>query len=224
MAKSSVDLALNHDWFPVLAMRREGEAEVSRICELLPKGHELFREGAQPRGVYAINAGKVKVYRLGNDGKEQIVHLARGGDLLGYRTLISGDHFSVGAKTLEATAICYIPASEFLAVLDASPALHRKLLQQACRELGYMTGALTDLAQKTTRERTLLTLDRLYDVYDDNRNEEGHVMITLLRDDLANLVGTATENLIRILKEFKEEGRIATQGRKIIIANRTLLS
>jgi len=223
MAKKGQSSELNSNWFPVLAFRQVDQVEVPRLCESLVKGHELFKEGSAPRGVYAINRGKVKVYRLGKDGKEQIIHLARQGDLLGYRTLISGDQFPVGASTLEATDLCFIPATEFHAVLDASPELHRKLLQQACRELGYMTGALTDLAQKTTRERLLLTLDRLCDIYDDSRDDQQRVSINLTREDLANIVGTATESLIRSLKELKKEGLIVTQGRRIVVPRREAL-
>jgi len=201
----------------MLNQKTWGKVEVDRQCERIPKNTLLFREGANASGVYAINKGKVKVFRPGHDGKEQIVHLAGAGDLLGYRTLISGELFPVGGRTLEHSEVCFIPAAEFLHLLDEDPRLQRKLLQQACKELGHMTGLITNLAQKNTRQRLLITFLALKELYADSLDENGKVVINLSREDLAGIVGTSTENLIRTLSTFKRDGLIETAGRKIVL-------
>jgi CRP/FNR family transcriptional regulator len=83
--------------------------------------------------------------------------------------------------------------------------------------MGIMTERITNLAQKSVRERLALTLVMLNDTYGLDAMDNGAVTINLTREDLANIVGTATETLIRLLHDFKEEKLVATEGRKIKI-------
>lgn len=185
-------------------------------CELYKKGSSFFHEGSRPNGVFFIHRGKVKIYKHG-DGREQIIKIAKEGELLGYRALLAEEQFPVSAKTLEDCRLCFIPKPVFLETVQTSPAFAQKMLKEACRELDIMTEVLTHMAQKTVRERLALTLALLSETYSEpNQNES---IINLKREDLAGLVGTATETLIRLLHEFKEEKLIAIDGRKITVKN-----
>ena len=183
------------------------------------KGQILFHEGTRPLGVYCVNRGKIKLYKLGNEGKEQIIQIAKEGELLGYRSMISEELYPVSAETLEECHVCFVPKHDFLQMLMNSQDLYAKLFKHACQELGVMTQNVTNLAQKTVRERLAITFIMLKETYGKDHSESGKIVINLTREDLANIVGTATETLIRLLHDFKEDNIISTKGRKIIIEN-----
>lgn len=194
-------------------------ADVERLaphqsCELYKKGSSFFHEGSRPNGVFFIHRGKVKIYKHG-DGREQIIKIAKEGEMLGYRAILAEEQFPVSAKTLEDCRLCFIPKPVFLDAVHASPVFTQKILKEACRELDFMTEVLTHMAQKTVRERLAHTLSILGETYREKGRKES--VINLKREDLAGLVGTATETLIRLLAEFKESGVIQVEGRKIVI-------
>lgn len=202
--------------FSTLCSNELSNLTQNKTCNIYKKGQVLLHEGTRPMGVYCINKGKVKIYKIGIDGKEQIIRISKPGDLVGYRAMISEEIYPVSAETLEECIICFIPKTDFLNVLNETPALHNKVLKQVCKELGIMTESLTNLAQKSVRERLAIALLMLKDTYGMD-GIDGPVEINLTREDLANIVGTATETLIRLLHDFKEEKLIETEGRKIKI-------
>lgn len=189
----------------------------TKSSNVYKKGQILFHEGTRPMGIFCINRGKVKVYKLGADGKEQIIQIAKEGDILGYKAMLGEENYPVSTETLEESNICFVPRNNFIEILEKSPDLYQKLLKKVCQEIGVMTENITNLAQKSVRERLALTLVMLNDTYGMDATENGSVTINLTREDLANIVGTATETLIRLLHDLKEEHLIETEGRKITI-------
>ncbi|MBS9523300.1 Crp/Fnr family transcriptional regulator [Litoribacter ruber] len=200
--------------FGVLCSHEVAQISDAKSCTNYKKGQVLFHEGTRPLGVFCINNGKVKVYRLGADGKEQIMKITKEGDVLGYKAMIGEETYPVTAETLEDCTICFVPKNDFLSLLTDNPNFNKKLLQAVCQEIGVMSEKLTNLAQKSVRERLAITLLMLKDTYGIDGDKEP-VEINLTREDLANIVGTATETLIRLLHDFKEENYISTKGRKI---------
>lgn len=184
-----------------------------KSCQFYKKNQTIFVEGSYPRGVFCVNHGKVKIYALGDEGKEQIVHIAKAGEVIGFRAMLSGESYKLSAVTLEDSNICFVSKDDFLNMMDTLPSLRNSLIQELSKELGERAIFITNLAQKTVRERLAYSLMLLSDIYDDEP-------INLSREDLANFVGTATETLIRLLKEMKEEGLIDTQTRKIFIVKK----
>lgn len=185
----------------------------SKSCNYYKKNQPLFLEGSIPRGVYCINQGKVKIYTRGEEGKEQIIHIAKAGEIVGFRAMFSGDPYKVAASTLEECNICFIGKSDFLNLVDTNVTLRNGLMRELSKELADRAGFITNMAQKSVRERLAYVLMMLNDIYDGE-------MINMTREDLANFVGTATETLIRLLKDFKEEELIATHTRKIEIIDK----
>lgn len=181
-----------------------------KVCHYYKKNQTVFVEGSFPRGVFCVNHGKVKIYALGDEGKEQIVHIAREGEVMGFRSMLSGEAYKLSATTLEDCNICFVAKDDFLNMLDTNVALRNSILKELSKELGERAVFITNLAQKSVRERLAYSLILLADIY-------GEEPINLTREDLANFVGTATETLIRLLKDFKEEGYIDIQTRKIFI-------
>lgn len=189
-----------------------------KTCNLYKKGQLLLHEGSRPMGVYCIKEGKVKVYKLGQQGKEQITAILKEGDLVGYRAMLGDSLFHVSVEALEDVVACHIPKSDFMAAFENDKSLHNKLIGELSSEVMGLTAIITDLAQKPVRERTAAALVMLSDIYK-NGSADGHVDISLTRESLANIVGTATETLIRILHDFKEEGLVESKGRKLTVLN-----
>lgn len=184
-----------------------------KTCNFYKKNQALFLEGSNPRGVFCINDGRVKIFARGEEGKEQIIHIAKKGEIVGFRAMFSGEPYNVAASTLEESNICFINKEDFLNMVDTNPNLRNGIMKELSKELAERAKFITNMAQKSVRERLAFALLILDDVYEDE-------MVNLSREDLANFVGTATETLIRLLKDYKEEGLIETHTRKIEILNR----
>jgi CRP/FNR family transcriptional regulator len=191
--------------------------DVEKSCTLYKKGQVLFYEGTRPMGVFCVNSGKVKVYRTGYEGKEQIIDLNGGGSILGYKALVSGERYELSAETTEPSRICFIPRAQFLEMFQKSESFHQFLLEELCKSYNHLAKILTVQSQYTVRERTALTLAKLHNTYGSDPISQKNNPINLTREDLANMVGTATESLIRILQEFKEDKLIQVNGRKITV-------
>ena len=190
-----------------------GELDSKKTCTYYKKNQPLFLEGSTPRGVFCLNSGKVKIFARGEEGKEQIIHLAADGEIVGFRAMFSGEPYKVSATTLEECNICFIGKSDFLDLVDTNPTLRNGIMKELSTELADRATFITNMAQKSVRERLAFSLILLEDIYKDE-------MINLTREDLANFVGTATETLIRLLKDFKEENLIQTHARKIEVLDR----
>lgn len=185
----------------------------TKSCNYYKKNQPLFLEGSLPRGVFCLNQGKVKIFARGEEGKEQIIHVAKAGEIVGFRAMFSGEPYKVSATTLEESNICFIGKSDFLNLVDTNVTLRNGIMKELSKELADRAGFIMNMAQKSVRERLAYVLLMLDDIY------EGE-MINMTREDLANYVGTATETLIRLLKDFKEDGFIQTHTRKIEIIDK----
>lgn len=205
--------------FGSLSDSERASVNLGKTCTQYKKGQVLFHEGTRPLGVFCVNRGRIKVYRLGMDGKEQIIKISAAGDLLGYKALISDQHYHLSAEALDDCVVCFIPKQDFLELLKPGGSFYLNILQAVCEENGEMASKMTEMAQRSVRQRAALSLLMLKDTYGIEQDEEGEIEINLTREDLANIVGTATESLIRLLNEFKKENLIETKGRKIRIIN-----
>ncbi len=193
--------------------------ERGKTCTRYKKGQVLFHEGTRPLGVFCVNSGRIKVYRIGMDGKEQITRISAAGDLLGYKALISEHHYEQSAEALDDCVVCFVAKDDFLSLLRPDTKFYMDLLKSVCNENVEMAAKMTQMAQQSVRQRLALSLLMLKDTYGIEQGTNGDVEINLTREDLANIVGTATESLIRLLNEFKKEQLIQTQGRKIKVLN-----
>jgi CRP-like cAMP-binding protein len=183
------------------------------------KGQIVFKEGTLPTGIYFIKHGKVKKYKIDNFGKEHIIYIANMGELIGYHATLAGERFPDSAAALEQSSILFIPQSDFLAVLEQSTILSKKLLKTLSHEFGVLANNISVFALRPVRERLAITLLVLREKFKTNQLENIHVEINLSREDLASMAGASRENVVRLLRDFKNESLIETKGRKIWIIN-----
>ncbi len=180
------------------------------------KGKTIFREGTYSKGIYILKKGTVKIYQINNEGKEQIVYIYSRGEMMGYRPLLCKEKHPVSARTLEDSVFYFIPALQFMKVLDRSSALTRKLLENLSYEFSVWTSKISIFAQQPVLGRVAMTLLILNEKYKKEK-QLGPVVINLSREDIANYVGTTIESLVRMLRYLKDENIISTHGRKISI-------
>lgn len=167
-------------------------------------------------GMFCINQGKIKLSHSGQDGKEQIVRMAKEGDVLGYRALLSNERYNATAVALDDTEVCFIPKDAFFTVLKTNLNLSLEIIKMLALELRWAEQTITGLAQKPVRERMAEALLFLKETYGFEA-DEATINVTLSREDIANLVGTATETAIRLLSEFKHDKIVEFVGKKIKI-------
>lgn len=181
----------------------------------------IFYEGHVATGLYCINKGKVKIYKMNHEGKQQIIRLAKQGDIIGYSSMITGEAYSSSAEALEDALVCFIPKSVFLNIVQSSSDLFMKLIQLLSRDMKETENRFVTMAQNTVRERLAETLLMLKEFcgHDDHQG----LNIVMSRQDIANIVGTSTETTIRLLADFKDEKLIDFIGKKIKILDQRAL-
>lgn len=182
------------------------------------RGDVLYHEGNRISGFYCITGGIIKVFKTGFDGKEQIIRFAKPGDIIAYRSVLSNEPACTTAKVIEDCQVCFIPSEILVTFIKANSNFALELMKLTCHELGEANSYITDIAQKTVRERLAEVLIQLVD--DFGLDDQKFLKISLTREELANIVGTATESVIRLLSEFKSDKLLELNGRKIKILNK----
>lgn len=191
-----------------------------KSCGYYKKGEVIFKSGARPMGLYCVNLGKVKVSSNSSQGKEYILYISKPGDFLGYRALFSEEYYAATAEALEDSKVCFMPKSNFFEVIQKNPTFMTKITKGICQEMGILEGRLSELAHKSVRERLAGNLLMLRDTYGvEGDNSKSLIDLALSREELASIVGTATETVIRLLAEFKNDGLVTFEGKKIRVTN-----
>ena len=181
------------------------------------RGQIIFYEGNRPYGLYCLFSGRVKLYKTGVDGKQQIVRIAGPGDLLGYRSLFSDEAYAASAEVLEDASICCIDRNAFFPVLAKNPQLALRIIKQLSHELRRAEDLATSIAQKSVRERMAELLLMLKETYGKETKKGVMLDIHLSREELAEMIGITQETAIRLLSEFKSDGMIEVREREITI-------
>lgn len=190
--------------------------ELQMVERTYRKGQNIFLEGSYPAGIYFLKEGMVKKYKTDQLGKEHILYLCTEGDLLGYSALLCNEPFQDSAAAIETSKLGFLSKDVFLNAINSSNDLMINLLSSLSHEFGVMVNSVTVFAHMTVRERLALILLILSAKFL-KRNPMGSSEIVLSREDLANMVGTATETLVRLLQEFKKEELIELNAKKIIV-------
>jgi CRP/FNR family transcriptional regulator len=196
----------------------------AKSCSHYKKGQSIFHEDHIPLGIYCLNKGAIKLTRSNKDGKEQIIRFAREGEFLGYRALIADEPLVATATCIEDTICCFVPKAVFLSLLEKNVQINKHMLKSLCHDLGIADERIQSLAQKSVRERLAETLLFLHKTFQNETDtDENLISVSLPREDIANIVGTATETVIRLLSEFKADKLIDMEGKRIRILHKAAL-
>lgn len=181
----------------------------------IKKGQPIFEEGETLKGVYCIKDGVGKLSKLSPNGKDQIVKLVKAGELLGQRSMISEEAANLSAVALENMEVCFIPKSEILGFFNDNNQFSMNVMRTICGDLKAADDHVVSMGQKTVKERLAETLLYLHENF--GVKEDGSLYVQLSREELAGMIGTATESCIRLLSEFNKAKIIALDGKKIVI-------
>lgn len=179
----------------------------------LARKEMIFHEGDELRNVFFINRGKVRMFKMNNDGKEFVTGLYTAGDFLGYMSVLEGSRVSESAETLEDCELVSIPREDLLALLYKDRDVSIRFIKMLTKEVKENEHRLLDLAYAPVRQRVAQALLRVRGTFG-SETEQG-LGVRISREDLATIVGTATESLIRALSDLKEDGLIELHGREI---------
>jgi len=177
--------------------------------------NNIFLEGDMANALFFINKGKVKTYKTNTDGKDYITGLHESGDFIGYMALLENSVHKESAMVLEDSEICIIPKDDFMSLLYNNRDVSTKFIKMLSNNLTEKEDQLLTLAYSSVRQRVAEALLMLHEKQERSHPEDESISIT--RENLAGIVGTAIESVIRTLSDFKDERLIEIKGKKIII-------
>lgn len=174
------------------------------------KKTEVFAEGDTPMNVYFVKSGNVKIFKSHPDGKELITAICNPNDFFGFEAILENVPYKESAIAMQDSELTLIPRHDFMTLLQ-SPDVSASFISLLCRKVAEKENQLLNLAYNSVRQRTAESLLKVASLKDAKDN------IAISRDDLAKMVGTASESVIRVLSDFKDEGLIEIEGGKIKI-------
>ncbi|WP_055448609.1 Crp/Fnr family transcriptional regulator [Lacinutrix mariniflava] len=193
----------------------------SKVSKTIKKGEVIFAEGEKLNGVFCVRNGVSKLSKMSDNGKDQIVKIAARGEILGQRSVITDETTNLSAVALNDMEVCYIPKQHLQDSLNSNVEFTKAVLLHIAGDLKFADNVIVNMAQKTVKQRVAETVKYLEDNF--GTDCDGFIAVTLNREDIANIVGTAKEACIRTLSLFKKEKMIFTEGKRIKIEDKKAL-
>lgn len=220
---SKCDQCIVREFSSLKALNKEELLKMAncKTTFIIKKGEPIFEEGESVHGIFCIKDGVCKLSKLSANGKDQIVKLVKPGELLGQRSMISDEPTNLSAVALEDMEVCFIPKKEVMQFFNINNQFSMNVMKTICGDLKEADDHMVSMAQKTVKERLAETLIYLEETF--GKNEDGTLRIQLSREELAGMIGTATESCIRILSEFNKNGWIELHGKRISLVDRSKL-
>ena len=175
----------------------------------------IFYEGDYANAIYFINSGRVRTYKINDDAKEYSVDLYGSGDFIGYLSILEGSDYKESAEAMIEAEVLKIPKEDFIDLLFKNRDVANSFIKMLAHNVLEKEEKLLNLAYDSVRKRVADALVELQKKY--NEKLDSNFEINISRNELASMVGTSPETVIRTLSDFKEEGCIKIKGSKIII-------
>lgn len=188
----------------------------------LSKKMFLYQEGKRPKFLYMLKSGKIKAYRINEDGKEYITNLYGPGDYIGYLSLLENNSYEDSAVVLEDAEVAVFPKEEFLDALYKDIQVATKFIRLIALNVQEKEERLLSLAYSSLRKRVakgLLDIHAKFTSTASDPKKADSTTLSISREDIAQYIGTATESLIRTLSDFKSEKLVDIQEGKICITD-----
>jgi CRP-like cAMP-binding protein/CheY-like chemotaxis protein len=179
--------------------------------KVVKKKTELFAEGDVPQNIFFIKSGSIKIYQSHPEGKELITNIYNTNDFFGFEPILDGNNYQYSAVAMLDSEVITIPKHDFTTLLQTHPDVSKGFISLLCKKVAEKEKQLLNLAYNSVRQRTAEALLKVRELKDNKEN------IQISRDDLAKMVGTASESVIRVLSDFKDEGLVEIEGGKVKI-------
>ncbi len=190
--------------------QRRSLADIA-VDRRLPKGKVIFSDGQEANGFYTTTEGRVKIYKLSPEGKEQILHIFGPGEMFAEVAVFEGRHFPAYAETLEESRVLFFPRDAFIGLARKDPTLLLRMLAELSRKLRQFTNLIESLSLKEVPGRLAAYLLVLHDAQGSDM-----VALDLTKTQLASLLGTIPETLSRILARMTREGFIESPDTRTV--------
>jgi CRP-like cAMP-binding protein len=205
-----------HSIFKSLSQKEKETIVQHHTYAQYKKSELLLKEGEKPHGLICLASGKVKIFKEGVGGREQILSMIRPQGFIGYRAIFVDSPYCASAVAIEDSAICIIEKDCIIRLIKRNPDLALKFIKIFAEELGFSNNRTVSLTQKHIRGRLAESLLVLKDTY--GYETDGKTIgVCLSREDIANLSNMTTSNAIRTLSNLASEDIISIEGRKIMI-------
>jgi len=198
--KSSTNIKLLSDSYEVVRFKKK---------------HVLYSEEGYPRNLFFVKSGKVKTYKINEDGKELIIEINGTGDFVGYTPILEDTIYKDAAEILEDAELMIIPREDFVKLISYDSQVAGQFIKLLAKNVREKEDRLLSLAYNSVRKRVASGLMEIFDKFKSQMQEDTRIKIS--RDDLARIVGTATDSLIRTLSDFKSKKLIDIESGKILI-------
>ncbi|OGP85655.1 MAG: transcriptional regulator [Deltaproteobacteria bacterium RBG_16_54_11] len=202
--------------FEGLSQKHYDELAGIAVDRSYKRGQIIFSEGDEGIGLYVLIAGKVKVFKLSPEGKEQILHVFEEGEPFGEASVFAGQRFPAHAETLEKSRILFFPRAAFIELIKRDPSLALNMLAILSRRLRKFTLLVEDLSLKEVPGR----LAAYFLSVSEQRDGSDDLKLDIAKNQLAGLLGTIPETLSRILARMVRQGLIHVDGSRIKIVDR----
>jgi CRP/FNR family cyclic AMP-dependent transcriptional regulator len=186
------------------------------------KKQVVFNEGNRPTRLFYVQKGKIKSYKINDEGKELVVNLYNEGDFFGYTELLEGGSYQSTSAAIEDSEVAEIPKEEFEQLMNSNREVTQKFIQLLAKNVTEKEQQLVNIAYNSLRKKVADALIMLIRKYEKKINDR--TAIDISRENLATIAGTATESLIRTLSDFKNEKLIDVKEGHIFIINEKKLS
>jgi len=178
------------------------------VDQVIPRGQTIFEEGDEGSGFYVVLSGRVKIFKLSPDGKEQILHILTGGEPFGEVPVFAGEKFPAHAQAMEDSRVFFFPRPAFVDLVKKTPSLALNMLAVLSRRLRKFSSLIEDLSLKEVPGRLAAYLIYLAE----GKKGKSEVILEISKNQLASLLGTIPETLSRILAKLTREGFIKPNG------------
>lgn len=189
----------------------------SKMINHYKKKQRIYSEGNYPHGLYFLNSGKIRTYKINENGKELTIGLFNTGDFFGYNALLESGTYKESAETMEECEISTIGREDFEILINNNKEVANKFIKLLAQNVTEKEEQLINLAYNSLRKRVADAIISLLRKYKTGTDPD--FLIHISREDLAHIAGTTTESLIRTLSDFKNEKLIEAEAGYVKVLN-----
>lgn len=180
------------------------------------RGETIFSEGDNADGFYLLKTGRIKIFKLSFEGKEQTLHIILPGEPFGEVPVFTGKTFPAHAEAMEESDTIFFPRGSFVDLIRNDPSIALNMLAILSKRLKQFIGLVENLSLKEVPQRLASYLIFL----SDNDNYNDSIELDVAKGQLANMLGTIPETLSRILSKMVDRNLIRVQGRTIHLVDK----